>query len=161
VIERSAGLAVDCRENLYRRPIATDSRITMSIFTRFSSVAAVLAVMAAVGTTTATPAMAKNNNAAILEQADRNQDGRISAKEWKWAKKHGFDSDRRTKGWAQTNDGRWVRTDSGRNGWAQTNDGRWVRTDSGRDGWEQTNDGRWVRDGDEWIRGENGPSSRK
>ena len=67
----------------------------MSIATRFSTLAAVLAVVAGAALATASPAAAKEHKIYNDKQAwlkvDQNRDGVISKSEWKWAEKHGYD----------------------------------------------------------------------
>jgi hypothetical protein len=67
----------------------------MSIAMRFSSLAAVLAVVASAALATASPAAAKEHRIYNDKQAwrlvDQNRDGSISKSEWKWAEKHGYD----------------------------------------------------------------------
>lgn len=67
----------------------------MSIATRFSSTAAILAVLACAALATASPAAAKvhkiYNDKQAWQLVDKNSDGQISKKEWKWAEKHGYD----------------------------------------------------------------------
>lgn len=67
----------------------------MSIVQRLSLTAAVLAVVAGAAIATAGPAEAKSRSIYNAQQnwhlVDRNQDGAISKKEWKYAEKHGYD----------------------------------------------------------------------
>lgn len=68
----------------------------MSAIVRLKSISAVLTVLATTAILAAHPATAKERYQPVaapfaLQQIDRNGDGDISRKEWKWAEKHGFD----------------------------------------------------------------------
>ena len=68
----------------------------MSVTTRLQVLGAVLAVLAIAGT--ATPAAARDRYKPVpapfgWQQVDRDGNGDITKKEWKWAEKHGYDRD--------------------------------------------------------------------
>jgi hypothetical protein len=128
--------------------------MTMSIYTRFSALAAVMAVVAGAALATAAPALAKDHKKNYTEsvawqQLDTNRNGKLSSKERKRAQQQG---------WQETNAGTWVRATNRntnyQNGWVQTNAGTWVRPDGypvnnraqnqGPGHWVQTNAGTWV-----------------
>lgn len=141
----------------------------MSIFTRFTSLAAMLGIAAGLGLA-AEPAAAKDKRWILTaDQVDRNDDGRISDKERRWAASQGYE---------QTNDGYFEyvgnrasrllpvsafdRNGDGKiskkerryaaaQGYEQTNAGSWERVRGSSNGWNQSwNDG-WNNSG--WYSG--------
>lgn len=125
----------------------------MSIFTRFTTLAAALAILAGIGGLTAEPAAAKDKRWIMTAaEVDRNDDGRISDKERRWAANQGY---------VQTNDGYFEYTGnrggSGRllpvTAFDRNGDGKISKKErryASERGYEQTNDGYW-----EQVRGSN------
>jgi hypothetical protein len=117
----------------------------MSIFTRFTSLAAILGIAAGLGLA-AEPAAAKDKRWILTaNQVDRNGDGRISDKERRWASSQGYE---------QTNDGyfEYVGNRGGRllpvNAFDRNGDGKISKKErryAASQGYEQTNAGTWER----------------